>query len=94
MFEKLFNKPKENSKVEQQKDTTLGVSSMKIIAKNTLIIPTLAKELKVINKSFTQLVRLEGGEPAKSDSLKDYNKKNSSMKELHIDDLKVKSMKE
>ena len=94
MFEKLFNKPKENSKVEQQKDTTLGVSSMKIIAKNTLIIPRLAKELKVINKSFRQLVRLEGGQPAESESLKSYNNKYGSMKELHIADRKVKRMKE
>ena len=94
MFEKLFNKPKKNSKVEQQKDTTLGVSSMKIIAKNTLIIPRLAKELKVINKSFRQLVRLEGGQPAENESLKSYNNKYGSMKELHIADRKVKRMKE
>lgn len=94
MFEKLFNKPKENTRVEQQKNTALGVSAMKIIAKNTLNISTLAKELKTINRSFIQLVRLEGGEPVKSDSLKDYNKKNSSMKELHIADRKVKRMKE
>jgi len=94
MFEKLFNKPKENSKVEQHKDTTLGVSSMKIIAKDTLIIPRLAKELKVINKSFKQLVRLEGGQPAESESLKSYNNKYGSMKELHIADRKVKRMKE
>lgn len=92
MFENLFNKPKENSKVEQQKNTALGVSSIKIIAKNTLNIVTLAKELKVINKSFKQLVRLEGGQPADSQSLKSY--KSGSMKELHIADRKVKRMKE
>ena len=94
MFEKLFNKPKENSKVEQQKNTALGVVALKIIAKNTLNIPTLARELKTINKSFKQLVRLEGGQPAESESLKSYNNKYGSMKELHIADRKVKRMKE
>jgi hypothetical protein len=94
MFEKLFNKPKENSKVEQEKNTALGVSALKIIAKNTLNFATIARELKVINKSFKQLVRLEGGQPADSESLKSYNNKYGSMKELHIADRKVKRMKE
>lgn len=91
--EKFFNKNKTGN-VEQERNNQQGVAAMKIIAKNTLKISALAQELKIINKSFRQLVRLEGGEPAQSESLKSYNNKYGSMKELHIADRKVKRMKE
>lgn len=91
--EKFFGKNKTGN-VEQEKNNKLGLSALKIIAKNTLIFGKLALELKTINSSFRQLVRLEGGEPAQSESLKSYNNKYGSMKELHIADRKVKRMKE
>jgi murein DD-endopeptidase MepM/ murein hydrolase activator NlpD len=90
--EKFFGKKTGN--VEQERNNKLGLSALKIIAKDTLIFSKLALELKTINRSFKQLVRLEGGQPADSESLKSYNNKYGSMKELHIADRKVKRMKE
>lgn len=90
--EKFFGKKTGN--VEQEKNNKLGVAALKIIAKDTLVFGRMSRELKAINSSFRQLVRLEGGEPAQSESLKSYNNKYGSMKELHIADRKVKRMKE
>lgn len=67
MSDKLFGlSKKDKEKEEQQKNTLLGVASLKIIAKNMLLIPRMSRDFKIIAKGFGKFLTNETGEkPAK-----------------------------
>ena len=54
-FGNLFKK-----KESEKSPTPEGVSSLKIFAKNTILFRRISKELKLINKGFEKLAKLEG----------------------------------
>ena len=69
IFEKVFSqkilrKDSGFSKVQMEKNRLDSEASLKIFAKMGLSFKTIAQEFKKINKGFTQLVKLEGGQPA------------------------------
>lgn len=65
--DKLFGLSKQDKeKEEQRKNTLLGVASLKIIAKNMLLIPRMGRDFKIIAKGFGKFLTNETGEkPAK-----------------------------
>ena len=65
-FGNLFKKKTDGG---DQKPTLEGVASLKIFAKNTILFRRMSRELKLINKGFSQFAKLEGIKPAKSPSI-------------------------
>ena len=90
MLEKFFNKPNPDSKVQKDKDTKDGVSSMRIIAKNTLLFPSIARELRSLNSAFSRFVKLHNIEPATGEKISDITKSLSDSKEIKVATIKVK----
>ena len=90
MLEKFFNKPNPDSKVQKDKDTKDGVSSMRIIAKNTLLFPSIARELRSLNSAFSRFVKLHNIEPATGSQISDITKSISESKEIKVATIKVK----
>jgi murein DD-endopeptidase MepM/ murein hydrolase activator NlpD len=90
MLEKLFNKKNPDSKVQKDRDTKDAVSSLRIIAKNTLLFPTIAKELKALNNAFGNYVKLHNIEPATGSQISDITKSLSESKEIKVATIKVK----
>jgi len=68
---KLFGLSKQDKeKEEQRKNTLLGVASLKIIAKNMLVLPRMGRDLKIVAKGFGKFLKNETGEdPAKESFL-------------------------
>jgi len=63
-FGNLFKKKK-----NEKSPSLEGIASLKIFAKNTLLFRRMSKELKLINKGFSQFAKLEGIKPAKSPTI-------------------------
>ena len=68
---KLFGLSKQDKeKEEQRKNTLLGVASLKIIAKNMLVLPRMGRDFKIVVKGFGKFLTNETGEkPAKESFL-------------------------
>ena len=90
MLEKFFNKSNPDSKVQKDKDTKDAVSSMRIIAKNTLLFSSIAKELRSLNSAFSRFVKLHKIEPATGSQISDITKSLSESKEIKVATIKVK----
>jgi hypothetical protein len=68
--EKLFGVSKrEKEKEEKEKNNLLGIASLRIIAKNMLLLPRMAKEFKIISKGFGKFLENETGEKPEKESL-------------------------
>jgi len=91
MLDKLFNKPDPKSKVikDTDEDTKVGVSSLRIIAKNTLVFSTVAKELKAINNAFGNYLKLSGIKPAVGEPVSATTKSLADSKEFKMAKVKV-----
>jgi hypothetical protein len=83
-FGNLFKKKPNDA--DNQKPTLEGVSSLKIFTKNTLLFRRMSRELKLINKGFTQFAKLEGvkvvTKPSTASKLANLFKQNEVDKEL------------
>ena len=67
---KLFGLSKQDKeKEEQRKNTLLGVSSLKVIAKNMLLLPRMKRDFGVITKGFGKFLTNETGEKPEKESL-------------------------
>ena len=91
MLDKFFNKPDPESKVrkETDEDTKVGVSSLRIIAKNTLVFKSVAKELKAINGAFGNYLKLNGIKPAVGEPISATTKSLADSKEFKMAKVKV-----
>jgi hypothetical protein len=91
MLDKFFNKPDSKSKVrkETDEDTKVGVSSLRIVAKNTLVFSTVAKELKAINGAFGNYLKLNGIKPAVGEPISATTKSLADSKEFKMAKVKV-----
>jgi len=90
MLDKLFNKKDPKSKVTKAEDTKKGVSSMRIIAKETLMFPSMAKQLRSLSNVFARYVKLHNIRPATPGSISDVKKSLSESKEIKVASIKVK----
>lgn len=90
MLDKFFNKDNSNSKVRRDKDTQEGVSSMRIIAKNTLIFTSISRQLKSVNSVFGNYLKLNNIKPEVGDKLTDVTKSLRESKEISVANIKVK----
>jgi LAS superfamily LD-carboxypeptidase LdcB len=67
---KLFGLSKQDKeKEEQRKNTLLGVASLKIIAKNMLLLPRIGRDFKLVTKGFSKFLVNETGEKPAKESL-------------------------
>jgi hypothetical protein len=91
MLDKFFNKPDPESKVrkENDEDIKVGVSSLRIIAKNTLVFKSVAKELKAINGAFGNYLKLNGIKPAVGEPISATTKSLADSKEFKMAKVKV-----
>ena len=91
MLDKLFNKPDSKSKVvkDTDEDTKVGVSSLRIVAKNTLVFKTVAKELKAINGAFGNYLKLHNIRPAVGEPVSATTKSLADSKEFKMAKVKV-----
>ena len=91
MLDKLFNKPDPKSKVTKDTDenTKVGVSSLRIIAKSTLLFKSVAKELKAINNAFGNYLKLSGIKPAVGEPVSATTKSLADSKEFKMAKVKV-----
>ena len=91
MLDKLFNKPDPKSKVtkDTDEDTKVGVSSLRIIAKSTLLFKSVAKELKAINNAFGNYLKLSGIRPAVGEPVSATTKSLADSKEFKMAKVKV-----
>ena len=91
MLDKLFNKPDPKSKVTKDTDenTKVGVSSLRIIAKSTLLFKSVAKELKAINNAFGNYLKLSGIRPAVGEPVSATTKSLADSKEFKMAKVKV-----
>ena len=91
MLDKLFNKPDPKSKVikDTDEDTKVGVSSLRIIAKSTLLFKSVAKELKAINNAFGNYLKLSGIKPAVGEPVSATTKSLADSKEFKMAKVKV-----
>lgn len=90
MLDKLFDKKDPNSKVSKAEDTKKGVSSMRIIAKETLMFPSMAKQLRSLSNVFARYVKLHNIRPATPGPISDVKKSLSESKEIKVASIKVK----
>lgn len=90
MLDKLFNKKDTDSKVSKAEDTKKGVSSMRIIAKETLMFPSMAKQLRSLSNVFAQYLKLHNIRPAVPGPVSDVKKSLSESKEIKVANVKVK----
>jgi len=90
MLDKFFNKNNPDSKVQKDKDTKDGVAAMRIVAKNTLVFPSIAKQLKSLNSAFGNYLKLNNIRPAVGDKLTDVTKSLRESKEISVANIKVK----
>ncbi len=89
MLEKFFNKTNPESKVSKEKNTLKGVAALRIIAKETLLFPSLAKELRSLNNAFSQYVKLHNIIPAVPSPISDIKKSLARSKEIKVATIKV-----
>jgi LAS superfamily LD-carboxypeptidase LdcB len=67
---KLFGLSKQDKeKEEQRKNTLLGVSALKIISKNMLVLPRMGRDLNASAKGFSKFFANETGEKPAKESL-------------------------
>jgi len=67
---KLFGLTKQDKeKEEQRKNTLLGVSSLKLIVKNMLVLPRMGRDLSASTKGFSKFFANETGEKPANESL-------------------------
>lgn len=90
MLDKLFNKKDPESKVTKAEDTKRGVSSMRIVAKETLMFPSMAKQLRSLSNAFAQYLKLHNVRPAVPGPVSDIKKSLSESKEIKVASVKVK----
>lgn len=90
MFDKLFNRKNPDSKVVKDDDTSNGVSALRIIAKQTLLLPSIARELRSLNGAFARYVKLHNIIPATGEKISDISKSLSESKEIKVANIKVK----
>lgn len=90
MLDKLFNKKDSESKVVKAEDTKKGVSSMRIVAKQTLLFPSMAKQLRSLSNVFAQYLKLHNVRPATPGPISDVKKSLSESKEIKVANIKVK----
>lgn len=90
MFDKLFNKKNPDSKVTRDVDTSNGVSALRIVAKQTLLFATIAKELHSLNSAFTRYLKLHNIQPTIGEKISDVSKSLSESKEIKVANIKVK----
>ena len=87
MISDIFRKKiDQESKVERVVDeaSTLGQASLRIIAKNTLTFKALSRDLRSLNKAFSNFVKLHNIEPAEGQQLSDLKKELSSHDDMKI----------
>ena len=90
MFDKLLNRKNPKSKVVKDDDTSNGVAALRIIAKDTLLFPSMAKSLRSLNGAFARYLKLHNLEPAVGDKISDVTKHLSDSKEIKDANIKVK----
>lgn len=91
MLEKLFNKTNTDSKVQKEVDdnTRYGISSMRIIAKNTLTFKSIARDLKSLNGAFGNYLKLHNVKPAERGKLSEVKKSLSEHDDIKVARVKV-----
>lgn len=90
MLDKLFDKKDSESKITKAEDTKRGVSSMRIVAKETLMFPSMAKQLRSLSNAFAQYLKLHNVRPAVPGPVSDVKKSLSESKEIKVASVKVK----
>ena len=89
---KLFGLSKQDKeKEEQRKNTLLGVSALKIISKNMLVLPRMGRDLNASAKGFSKFLTNETGEkPAKESLLSKLAPLKDSFTQVKLKDSKEK----
>ena len=90
MLDKLFDKKDSESKITKAEDTKKGISSMRIVAKETLMFPSMAKQLRSLSNAFAQYLKLHNVRPAVPGPVSDVKKSLSESKEIKVASVKVK----
>ncbi len=90
MFDKLFNKTNPESKVVKDTATPKGIAAMRIVAKETLLFPSMAKQLRSLSNTFSRFVKLHNIQPAVGGQISDLTKSLSESKEIKVANIKVK----
>ena len=92
---KLFGLSKQDKeKEEQRKNTLLGVSALKIISKNMLVLPRMGRDLNASAKGFSKFLTNETGEkPAKESLLSKLAPLKDSFTQVKLKDSKEKRQK-
>ena len=88
----IFGKKLEQeSKVEREVDesSTLGLASLRIIAKNTLTLKRLSRDLRSLNKAFSNYVKLHNIKPAEGEALSDLKKSLATSDDMKVARVKV-----
>lgn len=90
MFDKFLNKPNPESKVTKDTATPKGVAAMRIVAKETLMFSSMAKQLRSLSNAFSKFVKLHNIQPAVGGQISDLTKSLSESKEIKVASIKVK----